>query len=375
MQHAEHGHLAQRPLRVEVEPERPLERRERELVRAQSPLERVTPQRLDEVGAADDDPGLGAAEELVAGEADEIGAGGEALLRGRLVLEVHEDARAEVVDQRQPMALRDRREVGDRRLLGEADDAEVRLVHAQEHGRLGADRPLVVGGARPVRRAHLAQQRAGAREHVRDPEAVADLDQLAARDEHLAPLGQRRKREHDRGRVVVHDERALGTGQTPQDRRDVILSRAPPTGGKVVLEVRVAPPDLERPRERGLRERGAPEVRVDDHPGRVQGPPQARRPCRLELAQRRLDQVAGISPRRYLFTRARESLARRLDRQRPGFSRQAPVAGELVDRREIAQLPSRHQSRPQVASVDSCGVDGERNANTPGGRCARCSFS
>ena len=78
------------------------------------------------------------------------------------------------------MALRDGRELGHRRLLGEADDAEVRLVHAQEDRGLGPDRVLVVGGARAVRRADLAQARARAGEHVRNPEAVADLNQLAA---------------------------------------------------------------------------------------------------------------------------------------------------------------------------------------------------
>ena len=81
-QHAQHRD----PLRrVEVERERPLERRERELVRAQRALERVAAQPLDEVGAPDDDPGLRPAEQLVAGEVDEIGAGRERLPRRRLV--------------------------------------------------------------------------------------------------------------------------------------------------------------------------------------------------------------------------------------------------------------------------------------------------
>ena len=164
VQHPQHRHLAQRPLRVEVEPERPLERRQRELVRAQRALERVPPQRLDEVGAADDDPGLRAAEQLVAGEADEIGArrpgspSRTARPRGAPARPSRGRRRAAAV------APRDRRELGDRRLLGEADDAEVRLVHAQEHGRLRADRPLVVGGARAVRR---ARPRAAARRSAR----------------------------------------------------------------------------------------------------------------------------------------------------------------------------------------------------------------
>ena len=141
-----------------------------------------------------------------------------------------ERAGAEVVDERQAVAARDRGELLEPRPLREADDAEVRLVHAQQQRRLRADRALVVGGARAVRRPDLDEPRAGAREHVGDAEAVADLDQLAARDDHLAALGERGEREQHRGGVVVDDERGLGAGQPAQDRarRDPGASRARP---------------------------------------------------------------------------------------------------------------------------------------------------
>ena len=58
-------------------------------------------QALDEVGAADDDPRLRPAEQLVAREADEVGARGERGGGSRLALELDERARAEVVDERQ----------------------------------------------------------------------------------------------------------------------------------------------------------------------------------------------------------------------------------------------------------------------------------
>ena len=187
----------------------------------------MAPQPLDEVGAADDDARLRPAEQLVAGEADEVGAGRERLLARRLVAEtVGERAGAEVVDERQLVSARDRGELRRARRLGEADDAEVRLVHAQQQRRVVADRALVVGRARAVRRPDLDEPRAGAREHVGDAEAVADLDQLAARDEHLASLGERGQREQHRGGVVVDDERGLGAGEPAQDRRDVVLPRA-----------------------------------------------------------------------------------------------------------------------------------------------------
>ena len=49
-------------------------------------------QPLDEIGTTDDDSRLRAAEELVAGEADEIGARRERFACGRLVADVDERA-------------------------------------------------------------------------------------------------------------------------------------------------------------------------------------------------------------------------------------------------------------------------------------------
>ena len=184
-------------------------------------------QTLDQVGATDDDPRLRPAEQLVAREAHEVRSAGEARRRGRLVTRQFEQrARAEIVDERQAVPLRDRGELAERGLLGEADDAEVRLVDAQQRGGLGPDRTLVVGRTGAVRRSDLDEACSRAREHVGDPEAVADLDQLAARDHDLAAFGERGQREQHGGGVVVDDERRLGAGQPPQERREVILARA-----------------------------------------------------------------------------------------------------------------------------------------------------
>src|SRR5207248_2869280 len=126
-EHPQYRHLPGRKLRVEVERERRLERRQSELVCAQCPLERMPAQSLDELGAAGDDPRLGAAEQLVAGEADEVGSGLEALARCRLVAEQQaaareERTRAEVVDEREAVCTGNPDQIGELRLLGEADD-------------------------------------------------------------------------------------------------------------------------------------------------------------------------------------------------------------------------------------------------------------
>ena len=172
------------------------------------------------------------------------GAGGEALACLRLVAERHERARAEIVDEHELARGRDVGELRERRVLREADDAEVRLVHAQQHGRLGPGGSLVVGGARPVRRSHLDEAGARAREHVGDAEAVADLDQLAARDEHLAALREGGQGQQHGGCVVVDDERRFGARQPAEDGRHVILARAARPCPEVVLEVRIAASDV-----------------------------------------------------------------------------------------------------------------------------------
>ncbi len=206
-------------------------------------------------------------------------------------------------------------------------------MHAQEQSRFRADRALVVGGARAVRRPHLDQACAGAGEHVGDPEAVADLDQLAARDDHFAALGERREREQHRGRVVVDDERRLGPGQPAQHARDVVLAGAATPGLRVVLEVRVAAPDFANALERRLRQRCAAEIRVHDDAGRVQRAPQTRLPCALELGLEPLTEIPGIGPGLDLLARAREHRTGGLDRERV-----VAAARELVHRWQIAQL-------------------------------------
>src|SRR5262245_9737922 len=201
VEHPQHGHGVTLR-RIEAECERSLEGRERELVGTKRALEWVSSQSLDEVCPAHDHARLRAAEELVAGETDEIGACVKALRRSRLVADAAERARAEIVDERKLVAAHHLCELTELRPLREPDHPEVRLVHAEDESGLGTDRRVVVGRARPVGRPDLDEPRAGAREDVRDPEAVAYLDELAARHDDLTALRERREREQHGGRVV-----------------------------------------------------------------------------------------------------------------------------------------------------------------------------
>ncbi len=149
--------------------------------------------------------------------------------------------------------------------------------------RVRADRPLVVGRVRAVRRPDLDETRTRPRQHVRDAEAVADLDQLAARDDDFAPFCESREREEDRGRVVVDHQRGLCSRQAPEKTREMILARAARAGLEVVLEIGVAAADLRHASERGVRQRRAAEIRVHEDSGRVQDTPEGRPASALQL--------------------------------------------------------------------------------------------
>ncbi len=344
VEHPQHRNLTARALGIGVEGERPLERGERQLVGAQRALQRLAAEALDELAAADHDPRLRPTEQLVAGEADEIRTGGEARRGRRLVADVGQRAGAEVVDEPDAGPRGDRRELLGAGALGEPDDPEVRLVHTQKERRVGADRALVVQAARPVRGADLDHPRAGAREHVRDPEAVADLDKLAARDDDLTAVRERREREQHRARVVVDDERALRAGQTAKRPRDVILSRAARARIEVELEIRVRGADLGDTLERHRRERRAPEVGMDDHAGRVQHATQPGRREPGELGAGRLGDVAGLLARLDRCACLVERTARSRGRERARSCREHLVGEQPVDRREVAKAHG-HKSR------------------------------
>ena len=247
------------------------------------------------------------------------------------------------------MAARDGGDLLEPRPLLEADDSEVRLVDAQDDGGLRSDRALEVGGARPVRRADLHEPRTGAREHVRNAETVADLDQLAARDDDVPALRQRGEGEEHCGGVVVDNERGFRARQPAQDRRDVILARAPRALRQVELEVRVAPRGIGDPLDGLLGQRRATEVGMDNHSRRVEHAPQAR-PSRVgQLLPQAHCEISRIRP-------SPDLLPRPVD-HRPGGVHRERVAGlarELVHRGQIAQLHCANATarRPCVAHAD-----------------------
>ena len=190
----------------------------------QRPRERVSPAGLDRRLATGEDARLRSSEQLVARERHEIGSGCQHLLRRRLVRCVEQRPGAEVGEQRHTVLVAQPAQLGEARRLREPDHAVVRGVHPEDRRRLGPDRALVVGPPRPVRRTHLDEASARLGEHVGDPEPVADLDELTARHDDLAPGRMGGEREKDRRRPVVDAQRCLAAEQLDEQRDHVRLA-------------------------------------------------------------------------------------------------------------------------------------------------------
>ncbi|BDH56220.1 hypothetical protein MTP03_11590 [Tsukamurella sp. PLM1] len=235
----------------------------------------------DEFRAAEQDPGLGTAEQFVAAGRHDVGTrrerGGGVGFTGQGGVR-GEEAAAEVHDERD---VTHGAELSEGHVGGEALDAEVAGVHLEHAPGLGADRLGVVAGVGAVRRADLAQPGARGGDEVRQPESRADLDELAAADDHLAARGERRGGEDQGGGAVVDHERLLRGGARREQRRpgcDPAL--APRAGAQVQLDIGV-PGGVDEGRDRRGRQRRTAEVGVHHDAGGVEhGPQRGRRRSR-----------------------------------------------------------------------------------------------
>src|SRR5256886_2575314 len=259
---------------VPVDLERGDERGQGELVWAERTHERMRANRRDQRRAADAEPGLGPAEQLVAAEGDDVGAfpnrAGDRLLRRKTVLRgVEERAAAEIVDVRDVVLAREGGKIAALRPRDEAGQLEVARVHAKDRAGPLSDRRGVVARVRAVRGADLDELRSGPPQDVGNAEATTDLDELATRDDDLLAGRKCREREQDGGGVVVHDAGVLRAGEVGEQSRRVTVPLAALPGGKVELHAHRARGLGDRG-EGARRERRPTEVRPEDHAGRVE---------------------------------------------------------------------------------------------------------
>ena len=159
-------------------------------------------------------------------------------------------------------------ELRERYFLREALDAVVAGVHLEQQRRARVERLGVVLEMRAVGGADLQQPAAALHDDVRHAEAVADLDQLAARHRHLLAVREGVEGEIDGGGVVVDHGRGLGAGQPAQQIFDQRVTIAAPAGIEVVFEIHRGS-RLHHRRNRLGRQRRAPEVGVQQRAGEV----------------------------------------------------------------------------------------------------------
>ena len=159
----------------------------------------------------------------------------------------------------------------------EPRDVVVRRVNLEHEAGVGSDRGGVVAQMGAVGRADLADPRAGRLHQLGEPEAVADLDQLAAAHHDLLAGSQRHGGQQQGGGVVVDDMHvARGRYHVRQGGQRATAAAGAAPGFQVELDVGGAAGRHHRV-DGGLRQRRAAEIRVHDDPGGVDHGPQARR--------------------------------------------------------------------------------------------------
>src|ERR1700675_1070779 len=166
------------------------------------------PQARDQPAIAREDPGLWAAQQLVAAERDQTHTRAEAVRYQRFCdpegAQVGHTAAAEVFIDRDIAFGAERYQLAQLRPGGESFDAEVAGMHAQQQARSFVDGLAIIFDTRPIGGPDLPQHCARALHNIWDAEAIADFDQLAARDDHLESCGQLVEAEINRRGVVVH---------------------------------------------------------------------------------------------------------------------------------------------------------------------------
>ena len=282
-------------------------------------------------------PGLRPADELVAAERDDVRAGGEPLRGHRLVAR----ARSAAVGEQRAGARgrRGRSRRGDgrsrparprRRVSVKPCLAEVRRVDAQDGPRRAAREDLLeVRDPRPVRRPDLDQLAAGPPDDLRDPDAAADLDELAARHGHAAPAARpARPRAPTAAALLFVTSASSAPVSATRCSSACAEPRAAAAGPAVELEEQVGAGGRRGGLDRRARPRRAPEVRVDDHAGRVDHGLEAHRARASRAGRRRRRRgrrrSAARRPRRAARARPRRRTGRPPSARRDRRTHRAP---------------------------------------------------
>ena len=215
---------------------------ERQLAHPQGALERIPAQLADQIAAADEQPRLRSAEQLVAAEGDQIRPRRHGFAHRRFpgqlpARQVQQRAAAEIHCHRHGVRAAELDELRQRDTLGEAADGVVAGVDLHQQGGARTQGCGVIREVGAIGGAHFDELGARAPHDVGKPERAADLDELPARDQHLAPIREHAQHQQHGGRVVVHDHGRFGAGELAQQLLDQRITLATPAGFQIELQI------------------------------------------------------------------------------------------------------------------------------------------
>ena len=124
--------------------------------------------------------------------------------------------------------------------LREPADAVVARVNAHQRRGVRPDRPFVVAEARDVRGADFAERRAADGHDLRDAEAAADLDELAARDDDFLPAAAARSAITVAAAQLLTTVADSAPVSARRSRRDMLLPLRSLAGREIEFEIEVA---------------------------------------------------------------------------------------------------------------------------------------
>ncbi len=188
-------------------------------------------------------------------------------------------------------------------------------VDGHDHRRFRADGVAVIAQVRTVGGAYLMQAALGPLHDVRHAEGAANLDQLAARYQHLFSLGQGVERQQYRRGIVVHHSGGLGAGEAAEPGFDMAVPVA--SGARLQIEFQIAGSagHIAHGSNRLFWQRGTAQVGVKHGAGQVEYLAQGRGKQFLKLALNLFDEQIRLA-RLDLFTQKREVIQHSLLDQR-----------------------------------------------------------
>ena len=120
---------------------------------------------------------------------------------------------------------------------GEADDFIVARVDFEQQRGFFVDGVFVIRRMGAIGRADFAQNRAALGHDLGNAKGAADLDQLAARDDHFFAFGQRVQPEQHRGGIVIDHRGGFGAGKLDQQLFQRLFALAAFAGGEIVFQI------------------------------------------------------------------------------------------------------------------------------------------